>query len=337
MAEVRPGKIPAGVVVQPFDDRAGVVPEPLVPEIDRAVGSEDEPVPGDPGRQDAVEHVHTEGDHLQDLGRSPEPHRVPRAVGRKKGRRRTDLLQHFRFRLAYTHSADRISREIQCPQCLGRLAAQVVKSGALDDCEEVVALRQKPRLFGDPLALDGPLPAPLDRGLASLPCAGPRWTFVEDHGDVGAQVCLDRHDFAGPEEELRTIQVGGEGDAVVPDVAEFREAENLKTPTVREDRSIPSHEAVQPAEVADEFAARPQVQVVGVAKDDLGADFKEVDGGDGLDRSLGADGHEDRGLDGAVKRLEPAAAGRRRGVGLEELEGGRHLQRGKDLRGRCAT
>ena len=66
--------------------------------------------------------------------------------------------------------------------------------------------------------------------------------------------------------------------------------------------------AVQPAAPRDQIVAGAQVEVIGVAEDDLGADLFEIAMGDALDRALRADRHERRRLDDAVRRREHAAA-----------------------------
>ena len=50
----------------------------------------------------------------------------------------------------------------------------------------------------------------------------------------------------------------------------------------------------------DDFKARAQPQVKGVAEADLGADFVQRGRRHRLDRAIGADRHENRGLDLAV-------------------------------------
>ena len=58
--------------------------------------------------------------------------------------------------------------------------------------------------------------------------------------------------------------------------ARRRQAEDLIAAAVGEDRPVPADEAVQPAAPRDQLVARPQVQVIGVAEDDLGAEILEV-------------------------------------------------------------
>ena len=72
---------------------------------------------------------------------------------------------------------------------------------------------------------------------------------------------------------------------------------------------------MQAAKLSDQLFARLEVQVVRIAEHDLGADFGEFARIDALDGAERADGHEDRGLHGAVDGLErPCARQSIRGV-----------------------
>ena len=83
------------------------------------------------------------------------------------------------------------------------------------------------------------------------------------------------------------------------------EAEDLEAAGVGEDGPAPVHEAVQPAMRAQDFVARPQHEMKGVAEHDLGAEALELLGRHRLDGAVGAHRHEGRRLDGAMR--EPAA------------------------------
>jgi hypothetical protein len=76
---------------------------------------------------------------------------------------------------------------------------------------------------------------------------------------------------------------------------------------------------VESAEALYELVAGAEVEVVGVAEDDLGANFFEDGLGDGLDGALGSDGHEDGCLYGLVGQVKAGAAGAG-GVSGEEFK-----------------
>jgi hypothetical protein len=96
------------------------------------------------------------------------------------------------------------------------------------------------------------------------------------------------------------------------DLAQFTQAEDLKSAAVRQDRMIPVHEAVQTAQMFYQAMPGPQIQMVGIGQDDLGIDRQKVFGGHGLDGRIGTHRHEYGGFNAAVEsfqRAEPSPAG----------------------------
>jgi hypothetical protein len=121
--------------------------------------------------------------------------------------------------------------------------------------------------------------------------------------------------------------VGLEGHPPGVDLGQPGQGEDLKPTAVGQDGPVPVHEAVQPREAADHLAARPQVQVVGVAQDDLRPGGDELLGCQRLHRAQGPDRHEHRGFDRAVRGLEnprPGAAASRWVGNIKTKHGARH-------------
>lgn len=113
--------------------------------------------------------------------------------------------------------------------------------------------------------------------------------------------------------------MGFEVDALGGDFIERAEGEDLVAAGVGEDGAIPGGEAVEATEFTDDFGAGAQIEVVGIAEDDLCAELDELFGVDRFYGALGADGHEDGRLDLAVGKIECAAAGG--GMGAGGVEG----------------
>ncbi len=103
--------------------------------------------------------------------------------------------------------------------------------------------------------------------------------------------------------------MAAKGHAPGVDPSQARQAEDLIAAAVGEDRALPAAEGVQTAELDDGVDAGPQRQVVVVGEQDRGAELGQTPRIEPLDRAQGADRHEGRGLDHAVRRLQPAAAG----------------------------
>ena len=68
---------------------------------------------------------------------------------------------------------------------------------------------------------------------------------------------------------MRAVQVRLEAHAVCGDLVAVAEAEDLKAAAVGEDRPGPVHKGVESPHPVDELVAGAQVEVIGVAEDDL--------------------------------------------------------------------
>src|SRR6185295_4230817 len=101
------------------------------------------------------------------------------------------------------------------------------------------------------------------------------------------------------------------------------QAEHLIAAAVGENRSGPADEAMQAATARDQIVAGPEVQMVGVAEEDLGAQRLEIAMRDPLHRALRADRHERRRLDGTVRGRHYTAT--RAPFGMRDAKIERHV------------
>ena len=123
----------------------------------------------------------------------------------------------------------------------------------------------------------------------------------------------------GREARRRPVVDRAEGDAFVVDGGDrVAEREDLVAARVGQDRAVPAHEAMEPAELGDQLVAGPEEEVVGVAENDVRADRPHLVGVERLDRRLRPDRHEGRGRNVAVRRAEDAGA--RGPVGGDDLK-----------------
>ena len=148
--------------------------------------------------------------------------------------------------------------------------------------------------------------------------------MVKLHCHVRAQGPLDLDGALGGDRPEAAVDVAAELDAVLGDLAQGLEGEDLEAAGVGEHRAVPCREAVQAAEGLDHFLAGTEVQVVGVAQHDLRAGAADVVGMQAAHGAVRAHGHERRRLHRAVRQGErPRACGPRRGL-EPEGEGRRH-------------
>jgi hypothetical protein len=122
---------------------------------------------------------------------------------------------------------------------------------------------------------------------------------------------LNPHSILRAEEHGRPVEVRPKLDAAVGDFAQRREAEDLVSAAVGQDRSAPTHELVQTTQLAHHPGARTQRQMIRVGKHDLGTDvLVQLSRREAFYGAGSSDRHEDRRFDPAVSGRENAAAGR---------------------------
>ena len=171
-----------------------------------------------------------------------------------------------------------------------------------------LALRLEPGHFG--LAAGQPADRPLAAGLGIVVLGRVLDALVKGHGDGGAQIGLDPDALLRAHKDAAAVQMGGKGDPLLGDLAQLGQAEHLEAAAVGQDRPVPAGELVQPAHLGHQLVSRAEMQVVGVAEHDLGADLLEVLGGQpALDGAGGRHVLERGGLHRAVDGAKFAPAG----------------------------
>ncbi|MEY4246312.1 MAG: hypothetical protein RLZZ245_3897 [Verrucomicrobiota bacterium] len=265
---------------------------------------------GDSGGHHAVKHVNPTRDHFEDLRWSAKAHGVARFILRQKGDGVFDGAKHFVFGFTYGNAADCVAVEVEFDEFASRLLAEVGVDRALDDAEMVLSAR--PRfgfVGGDPfLAALGPSTREGEGFSGVCLIARVGWALVEKHGNVGAEGGLNFHAELRSEEHLRTIEVILEADAFLGDFPKFRERPDLESARVSEHGFLPSGEIMESAEVADQFVAWAEPEVVGIPENDLRTEFLDFLGVESFDGALSADGHENRCFDGSMRQNESSAA-----------------------------
>src|ERR1700681_1448654 len=143
------------------------------------------------------------------------------------------------------------------------------------------------------LAAESPAGGHLHRLAGTLVGCRELGALIEGHDDVGAEADLGGERSLWREKMQRAIEVGAELHAVLGELAQVAEAEDLEASGVGEDGLVPGHELLHPAKLADGFDAGAEIEMVGVVEQDLNVEFVENVLGDAFDGGQGADGHED--------------------------------------------
>ena len=150
------------------------------------------------------------------------------------------------------------------------------------------------------------------------------WTLVKRHHDVGTDAALDVHHPFRRKQVFAPVNVAPEGCAFFGDLPILSQTEHLVAPAVGQNGTVPIHELVQSTHFLQHLCAWPQMQVVGVAQNDVGVDdLFQFRLRDRAHRANGAHGHENGGLDVSMVGGEHACTGF--GTGILGFEG--ELQR----------
>ena len=136
--------------------------------------------------------------------------------------------------------------------------------------------------------------------------AGIRRAFIQHHSDIAPQRGLDFHGDLRANEGRRAIEMILELNAVLRDLAQLGERENLVASAVGQERSVPVHEAMQTAKMPHYLHPWPNEKVVGVPENDLRLKLAQLARAHAFHRALRPDRHEGRRLDRAVCRREAA-------------------------------
>ncbi len=118
--------------------------------------------------------------------------------------------------------------------------------------------------------------------------------MVEGHRDIGAQLPLDLHGALRRERAAGSIDVALELYSVLADAAKPLKREHLKATRIGEHRPVPGREPMQATHLLDHRFPGPEVQVVGVAQDYLGAGAAYIVGAETANDGVGAYRHEGR-------------------------------------------
>ena len=319
VTKIGSGEVAAGVAGAGFVDGARVLFILRLFDDDAAGGGEQVAVTGVAGGKDAIHHVDAAGDVFGEFVRHANAHDVAGAVFGKELR---GEFGHFKAEgsgLADGEAADGVTVGVEIEELSSAVGAEVGEHGALDDGEAE-------RFAGGSgavvrISLAGPADGPVGGGSGGFVAGGIFEALVEDHHDVAAEGELDIDGGFGGEHVRVAVEVGSEENAFFGDLAEGVEAEDLESAGIGENSAGPGHKFVESAELTDGFVAGAEEEVIGVGQDDFGVEVvEELGGEDAFDRCLSANGHEDRGFDGAVGGVEDTGSGAGGGAGGLEVE-----------------
>src|SRR5262249_6956518 len=114
------------------------------------------------------------------------------------------------------------------------------------------------------LAALGPENRPADRILYLFWRRGKRRAFLQTHGDVRAEVFLDRNRLFRAQLQADPIDVGLKYRRLVANSTAQRQTVDLETTAVGQNRPVPIHEAMQAAQLGDQLLSGSKREMVGI-------------------------------------------------------------------------
>jgi len=294
-----------------------VIGKARIPDVQTSLAGEELSIAGVAGGQDAVEHVDPSGHALDEILWRPGTHQIPGLLFRQTRRGGGNDVVHDVNRLPDAQPSDRISLEADRLGGFGTFATEVRKDSPLHDAklrlpgvaDDDVRPRGGPQRREPTPATGGPANRPLHRRGRLVPCGWIGKTFIEDHRDVRPELRLDVHSPLRRQLMPGPVDMRLEVGPVLGDATPLRETEYLIPAAVSQDGPVPAYEAMETAAPSYELVTRPQVEVIRVAQDDLGARLFEVFEERSLDGTLCPDRHEGRRVNDTVRRVELAEAG----------------------------
>src|SRR5918994_1690508 len=128
--------------------------------------------------------------------------------------------------------------------------------------------------------------------------------LVEHHRNIRSELRLNVDRRLRCQQMLAAVEMRAERRALFVHFAPCREAEHLIPAAVSEDGLVPSDECVETTELSDTRSTRPQVKMIGIGEDDLGAQVVEIAMRHGFHGALSADSHERGRLNSTVSCLQ---------------------------------
>src|SRR5205807_9610712 len=135
MAEVGAREARAGIAVATLIERAGIVDEAPVTEVDPAAPGQNRSVAGDPSGQHAIEHVDAARNRLHEIRGRADPHQVARTLARQDCRLQRQKLIGGCLRFTQAQSADAKAVKRQLREDLRAFSAKLLVEPALNDPE----------------------------------------------------------------------------------------------------------------------------------------------------------------------------------------------------------
>ena len=262
------------------------------------------------GGHHTVEHIHATLDGFEDVLRRTDSHQITGTVLGQDLIHHLDHLIHHLRRLTHSQTTNRgASTVVQLCQhithMLGSILAQILISTALYDGEQclVIAIDRFSLVETFHASFQPALCQP--QTLFGILVVALSWrTFVERHHDVGANHSLGIHHVFWRKYMPGTIDMTLELATFLTQLADACQREYLKAARVCQYRTVPGVELMQSASLSEDMKSRSQIQMIGIAENDLSLHlFPQFGEMHTLHTAHRTDGHKDGRLYLSVRGL----------------------------------
>mmetsp|Transcript_2869 Transcript_2869/g.6867 ORF Transcript_2869/g.6867 Transcript_2869/m.6867 type:complete len:428 (+) Transcript_2869:2187-3470(+) len=218
-----------------------------------------------PRRIHTVEHVHPESHAHNQIDGIAYTHAVSRLVCWKQLRTTEDDLPELIFRFSTRQSTDRVAWQVSFYQLVTAAGSKLKIKASLHYPEEILLLGL---LVSCDAAID-----PSERAVHGFLHSCGIWRSAADHvvqrhDDVGSNLVLQLDRLLRSQQHLATIGGGLERNTFFGDVGKLQQRDHLETPAVRQNRSPPPHEIMEPSQFIQQLCAGTESKMIRVAQDD---------------------------------------------------------------------
>jgi len=212
----------------PGIDRGEIVTPAGVRDVDDAIAGVQYAMSAIAAGEDAVEHVHTSADALNDVGGGANAHEVARLIFWQNITAQLADAIHVFNGFADREAADSVARLVLAGDELARLRSQVIVAAALYDGEKRLRMAVlRCGIFHELHTPFEPTVGEVHAVLGVLALGRVGRAFIEGHHNVGADASLNTEATLRAEQVPGTIDVAGEGCAFLGDLTPMGEAEHL--------------------------------------------------------------------------------------------------------------
>ena len=242
----------------------------LIVDVDDPFAGKQHGISAIAGGHHTIKHIYPKTNVFQNVPGCAHAHEVAGLLRRQVCATPLANVVHHLLGFAHAEAANGVAGGVHAGRYLAALLAQVFKRAALHNGEQVLGVAVQ-GIGGIKLGKTTLQPPKRQRhaffGVGVIAAAGR--AFVEGHDDIGADAPLNLNDALGRKQVLAAVDMALKGDALFINFSGAGQAKHLITTAIGKYGPLPAVEPVQATGGLQHLQTRPQVQVIGVAQNNL--------------------------------------------------------------------